>query len=312
MTLNELKYIVAVAKLRHFRKASESCYVSQPTLSIAIKKLEDELGITLFERHRSDIIVTPIGEQIVKLAENMLHNANQIKQLAKEEQGDHSGELRLGAIYTIAPYLLPKLIPKFHQIAPNIPLILEENYTKNLMEKLHQGEIDLVVLSLPYEDPMIETLPLYEEPFVLALPHSHRLTNQTKIKLDDLENETFLLLGSGHCFRDQVVDAFPSINFINLQKNQIQRTLEGSSLETIRYMVASGAGITILPCSSVNGHDDLFSIREISGSIPSRQVALAWRKTFPRQQVLKQFIQAVQSIKIPCTITTSTQPHDPL
>lgn len=303
MTLNELKYIVAVAKYRHFRKASESCYVSQPTLSIAIKKLEDELGITLFERHRNDILLTSVGEKIVTLAESILQQAEQIKQMAKEEQGDHSGELRLGAIYTIAPYLLPKLIPAFHRLLPDIPLIVEENYTKQLMDKLHQGELDLVILSLPYEDPTIETKILYEEPFVLALPAEHPLTKKKSVTISDLKQQTFLLLGAGHCFRDQVVDAFPNFAGLQFERDQMQRTLEGSSLETIRFMVASGAGITILPCSSINGHEELLSIRKIESPTPSRQVALAWRKSFPRQQVLSLFIEAIQSIRIPCTIT---------
>lgn len=303
MTLSELKYIVAVAKYRHFRKASESCYVSQPTLSIAIKKLEDELGINLFERHRNDILLTPIGEKIVTLADSILQQAEHIKQLAKEEQGDHSGELRIGAIYTIGPYLLPKLIPVFHRQFPHIPLIVEENYTKQLMQKLHQGELDFVILSLPYEDPAIETLVLYEEPFVLALPPEHPLSKNKEIKIIDLKNQTFLLLGAGHCFRDQVVDTFPNLAGLQFERDQMQRTLEGSSLETIRFMVASGAGITILPCSSINGHEELLAIRKIESPTPSRQVALAWRKSFPRQQVLNHFIEAIQSIKIPCTMT---------
>lgn len=304
MTLNELKYIVAVAKERHFRKASESCFVSQPTLSIAIKKLEDELGVTLFERHKSDVLITPIGQQIVELAENILQQSQLIKQLAKEEQGDHSGELKVGAIYTIAPYLLPKLIPAFHQLSPKTPFILQENYTQVLVEKLLSGELDLVILSLPFEDPNIETLALYEEPFLAAIPNDHPLTKKPEISLKDIENETFLLLGAGHCFRDQVVDSFPNLGHLHLKSGHLQRTLEGSSLETIRFMVASGAGITILPCSSMNGQDDeLFTVKPIQAPVPSRTVALAWRKTFPRKQILETFKQALNQVKIACTQT---------
>ncbi len=303
MTLSELKYIVAVAKERHFRKASETCFVSQPTLSIAIKKFEDELGVTLFERHKSEIIITPIGEQIVKLAEDILQKSQLIKQLAKEEQGDHSGELRVGAIYTIAPYLLPKLIPEFHHRAPKIPFILQENYTANLVNKLQQGELDLVILSLPFNDPNIETLALYDEPFVVAIPNDHHLVNKQSLSLADIEKETFLLLGAGHCFRDQVIGSFPNFDQVNFLNGQMQRTLEGSSLETIRFMVASGAGITILPCSSLNGHDDeLFTVKPIDSPVPYRTVALAWRKSFPRKQVLEIFKQSIQALSIPCTI----------
>ena len=305
MTLNELKYIVAVAKERHFRKASEACFVSQPTLSIAIKKLEDELGITLFERHKSEILITPIGEQIIQLAEDILQKSQLIKQLSKEEQGDHSGELKVGAIYTIAPYLFPRLIPEFHTIAPKVPLILQENYTHNLIEKLQNGELDLVILSLPFEHPNIETLTLYEEPFVAAIPNDHKLKNENCLTLKQIENETLLLLGSGHCFRDQVVDAFPNLSQLNFQHTPLQRTLEGSSLETIRFMVASGAGITILPCSSLNLHDqDLFTVKSIDPPVPGRKVALAWRKTYPRKQILQTFKQALKNIDIPCTIKT--------
>lgn len=303
MTLNELKYIVAVAKERHFRKASEICFVSQPTLSIAIKKFEEELGITLFERHKSEIIITPIGEEIIKLAEDILHKSHLIKQMAQEEQGDHSGELKVGAIYTIAPYLLPKLIPVFHQLEPKVPFLLQENYTINLIDKLKNGELDVVILSLPFEDPHIETLALYDEPFVVAMPNDHRLADKPQLCLSDIEQETLLLLGAGHCFRDQVVDAFPNLNQLNFQTNKIQRTLEGSSLETIRFMVASGAGITILPCSSLNTRDaDLFTVKKIEPNPLSRTVALAWRKTFPRKQILNTLKKALKTIQIPCTI----------
>lgn len=303
MTLNELKYIVAVGKERHFRKASEICFVSQPTLSIAIKKFEEELGVTLFERHKSEIIITPVGEEIIKLAEEILHKSHLIKQIAQEEQGDHTGELKVGAIYTIAPYLLPKLIPEFHNLEPKIPFILQENYTVNLIDKLKNGDLDVVILSLPFNDPHIETLELYQEPFVVALPNDHPLTNKDSLTLDDIEQETLLLLGSGHCFREQVVDALPNLNQLNLQHTQLQRTLEGSSLETIRFMVASGAGITILPCSSLNTHDaDLFTVKKIDSANLSRTVALAWRKSFPRKQVLNTLKKALKQVQIPCTI----------
>jgi LysR family hydrogen peroxide-inducible transcriptional activator len=305
MTLNELKYIVAVAKERHFRKASEACFVSQPTLSIAIKKLEEEIGVNLFERNKTDIIVTPIGEQIIEIAEDILQKSQLIKQLAKEEKGDQTGEIKLGAIYTIAPYLLPKLIPLFHQIAIKTPLILEENYTHILLDKLLNGDLDLVILSLPFEHPSIETLTLYSEPFVVALPKEHKLVNQDKISIKQIQNETLLMLGEGHCFRNQVIDAFDYKEQIQFQKNTMQKTLDGSSLETIRYMVASGAGITILPCSSVQNYDDeLLVIKPIYPSIEPRKVALAWRKTFPRKQLLKTMINALQKIEIPCTIKT--------
>ena len=305
MTLNELKYIVAVAREKHFRKASETCFVSQPTLSVAIKKLEDELGVILFERRKQDVLITPIGQKIINLAEEILDRSKDIKQIAKETQGDLTSELKIGAIYRIAPYLLPKLIPSFHKHAPNIPLIIEENYTHVLADKLQSGELDIVILSLPFDEPNIETYPLYDEPFSAIIPNDHPLAKSNKpIKLQTIEDETFLLLGSGHCFRDQVVEAFPKLTHMNYQSNRIQKTFEGSSLETIRYMVSSGAGISIFPCTSLSERDDeLFTIKPLANPVPKRTVALAWRKTFSRMQILELFKQAIEEIKIPCTLS---------
>jgi len=304
MTLNELKYIVAVAKEKHFRKASETCFVSQPTLSVAIKKLEEELGIILFERRKQDVLITPIGKKIIHIAENILEQSKSIKQLALESQGNLSTELKIGAIYTIAPYLLPKLIPSFQKHAPNVPVIIEENYTHVLADKLQTGEIDIAILSLPFEEPNIETFTLYEEPFKLILPKQHpALNNDESIAINEIENENILLLGAGHCFRDQVVEAFPNLTHLNYQSNRLQKTFEGSSLETIRYMVASGAGISIFPCTSLTNHDEsLFRIKNLADPTPTRKVALAWRKSFPRKEVLERFKQSILDIDIPCTI----------
>lgn len=303
MTLNELRYIVAVAKEKHFRKASETCYVSQPTLSVAIKKLEEELDVILFERRKQDVLVTPIGKQIITIAEEILERSNEIKQLAKESKGDSSSELRIGAIHTIAPYLIPRLLPTFHKHAPNVPLIIEENYTHVLADKLQTGELDLVILSLPFHEPNIETQLLYEEPFKLIVPKNHPLSHaKGDIVMRNIEDETILLLGAGHCFRDQVIEAFPNLMHLNYQSDRLQKTFEGSSLETIRYMVSSGTGISIFPCSSLSERDEeLFTIKELSHPIPKRKVALAWRKSFPRREILKRFLNALNEIQIPCT-----------
>lgn len=305
MTLNELKYIVAVAKEKHFRKASETCFVSQPTLSVAIKKLEDELGVILFERRKQDVLVTPIGKQIICIAEEILERSKDIKQISKESQGNLSTELKIGAIYTIAPYLLPKLIPSFHKLAPNIPLVIEENYTHVLADKLRSGELDIVILSLPFDEPNIETYSLYDETFSAIIPNDHPLAKSKKpINLQAIEDETILLLGSGHCFRDQVVEAFPNLMHMNYQSSRLQKTFEGSSLETIRYMVSSGAGISVFPCTSLSERDEeLFSIKPLANPVPKRTVALAWRKTFSRMQALELFQQAIEDIEIPCTLS---------
>jgi len=304
MTLNELKYILAVNQEKHFRKAADKCFVSQPTLSIAIKKLEDELGVILFERHKQEILVTPIGKEIIQQAEEIFERTKNIKELAKEHQGDLSAELKIGAIYSIAPYLFPKLIPNFHSLAPNIPLIIEENYTHVLAEKLKTGHLDIAILSLPFNEPNIETLAIYKEPFKAILPKEYALSkNQNLLSLDQIQNETILLLGAGHCFRDQVIQSFPNLIKLNQHNDQLQKTFEGSSLETIRYMVASGAGISIFPCSTLSERDeDLLSIKDLPSPKPSRIVALAWRKSFPRTKALELFKQAISNVHIPCTI----------
>lgn len=305
MTLSELRYIIAVAKEKHFRKASETCFVSQPTLSVAVKKLEEELGVILFERRKQDVIVTPIGKKIIDLAEQIVERTQDIKTIAQESQGDLSSQLKIGAIYTVAPYLLPKFIPQFNKQAPNIPLIIEENYTHVLAEKLQSGELDLAIISLPFQEPNIETMPLYQEPFKVVIPPSHKLAKkESKISLNQIKDETVLLLGAGHCFRDQVVETYPNLMHMNYQSDRLQKTFEGSSLETIRYMVASGVGISIFPCTSLSERDqELFKVRELANKDQAnRMVALAWRKTFPRTEVLETFKKVIKNIDIPCTI----------
>ena len=303
MTLNELKYVIAVAKEKHFRKASETCFVSQPTLSVAIKKLEEELGVTLFERRKQDVLVTPVGKKIITIAEEILDRSQDIKQIAKEAHGDFSSELRIGAIYTIAPYLLPKVIPSFQKLAPDVPIIIEENYTHVLADKLQAGELDIVILSLPFSEPNIETYPLYEEDFVAILPNKHKLAHINKpINLQKIEDESFLLLGAGHCFRDQVLESFPKLVHMNYQSSRLQKTFEGSSLETIRYMVSSGAGISVFPASSLNERDnELFTVKPLKKPTPKRTVALAWRKTFSKLQILELFKKAINELDLPHT-----------
>lgn len=300
MTLNELKYIVAVAKEKHFRKAAEQCFISQPTLSVAIKKLEEELGVVIFERRKQDVLVTDIGQKIIAIAEDILTNTDNIKQISKEAQGDLSTELKIGVIYTIAPFILPKLIPAFQKVAPDVPLIVEENFTHVLSDKLQSGELDIVILSLPFSESNIETLPIYNEKFVAVIPNRHLLAKTDKaIDLKKINNETVLLLGPGHCFRDQVVEAFPNLTKMNYQNDQLQKTFAGSSLETIRYMVSSGAGISVFPVTSLTEHDKaLFTVKPLIDPIPSRTVALAWRKTFSRHIVLDLLKQTIQKLEI--------------
>ena len=300
MTLTELRYVVAVARERHFGRAAESCFVSQPTLSVGIKKLEEELGVTIFERSATEVSVTPIGDRIIEQATRVLEETNAIKHIAAQSQDQLEGPLRLGLIYTIAPYLLPHLIPSLHQAAPRMPLIIQENYTSVLTEQLRQGELDAIIIALPFQLPGIETRSLYEEPFVVAMPLDHPLAKRKRIKADDLAEETLLLLGPGHCFRDQVLELCPECGRSAQFNSSLQKSLEGSSLETIRYMVASGAGVTVLPQTSVNpaAQSMLLATRPFVSPAPSRRTALAWRKSFPRPEAIQVVKDAIRDCKL--------------
>lgn len=301
MTLTELRYVLAVVRQRHFGRAAESCHVAQPTLSVAIKKLEEELGVVLFERGGGgEVTVTPAGERVAEQAARIFELVDGIKDLAAGSRDDLAGSLRLGAIYTIAPYLLPSLIPILHHMAPQMPLILEENYTRVLTEKLRRGELDVMLIATPVEEAGILTLPLYDEPFLVALPAEHPLRKKKSIGSDELERENLLLLGTGHCFRDQVLQACPALN---RSASGLAKTLESSSLETIRQMVASGVGVTVLPCTATQSHnasDEMIAMRPFKGTAPSRQVAIAWRKNFPRPRAIEAVRQAVMACNLAC------------
>lgn len=303
MTLTKLRYIVAVAEKRHFGHAADACFVSQPTLSVAVKRLEEELGVTLFERARGEITLTPAGERVVEQARRALAEAEAVKTVALASRDELSGSLRLGAIYTIAPYLLPQLIPAINELAPRMPLLVEENYTAVLSDKLRRGELDVIIISLPFEEPGITTQPLYDEPFVLLLPSSHPLALKQSIDVQALEKETVLLLGQGHCFRDQVLEFCPGCVPALENKPCLQKTLEGASLETIRMMVTSGVGVTVLPCTAAGADrysERLLAIRRFADIQPGRTVALAWRSSFPRPAAIEVLKRAIAESSLSC------------
>jgi LysR family hydrogen peroxide-inducible transcriptional activator len=302
MTLTELKYIVAVARAKHFGHAAESCFVAQPTLSVAIKKLEDELGVTLFERGGSEVSVTPVGAQIVAQAERVLEQTAAIKELAKQNKDPLAGPLRLGVIYTIGPYLLPPLVRNLIDNVPQMPLVLQENFTVKLLELLRQGELDAAIMALPLPDHGMLMQTLYDEPFVVATPRTHPWAKRREIPADDLKAETMLLLGSGHCFRDQVLEVCPEMARFSTPGNGMQRTFEGSSLETIRHMVASGIGLTVLPRASVRDMEDpngMLSFVPFSSPAPSRRVVIVWRKSFTRRAAIEAVCNAVAQCDLP-------------
>jgi len=303
MTLTELRYIVAVAQEHHFGRAAEKCFVSQPTLSVAVRKLEDELGVSIFERSPGEVRVTPTGRRIVEQAQRTLEEAAAIREIAQGGKDQLATPLRIGAIYTVGPYLLPELIPALRIHAPGMPVLVEENFTRILAERLRQGELDAIVISLPFDEPGVVTEPVYDEPFVVVLPSSHPWNQRDAINTAELQEESVLLLGAGHCFREQVVEACPGCDRPIAAEDNLQRTLEGSSLETIRHMVASGIGITVLPCSAAGAgrySQRLITVRRFGTPAPQRRVALAWRKSFPRPEAIDVLRNAVLDCQLTC------------
>ncbi len=302
MTLTELKYIVAVARERHFGRAAESCLVSQPTLSVAIRKLEDELGVVIFERGGSEIGVTPIGQRIVAQAQKVLEESEHLIEIARQGHDPLSGALRVGVIYTIGPYLLPRLVPALIESTPQMPLLLQENFTHRLLELLRQGEIDCAIMALPFPDNALAVEPLYDEPFVVAVPRNHPWAERQQIEADELKEETVLLLGSGHCFRDQVLEVYPELGRFSPSAGGMQQAFEGSSLETIRHMVAAGIGITVLPAAAAPPDprpDDLLRYLSLAPPVPKRRVVLVWRKSFPRLPAIEALIDAIHQCDMP-------------
>lgn len=290
MTLTELKYIVALAQEKHFGKAARACFVSQPTLSVGIKKLESELNITLFERNKNEVRITKEAEAIIEQAQTILEETEKLKRLAAGGNNQLHGPLKIGAIFTIGPYLLPNLIPRLKKLAPEMPLIVEEDYTANLREKLTTGKLDLIIISLPFQEANIVTKPIYDENFLVLLPTEHKLAKKKIIKPEMIRGENVLLLGEGHCFREQVLEYCPQCIEKNTQSIGIASSaVEGSSLETIRMMVASGLGITILPERAADAkhvNKKLLAVRPFAAPAPNRTIALAWRSSFPRPKVI--------------------------
>ncbi|NWG32547.1 MAG: LysR family transcriptional regulator [Rhodocyclaceae bacterium] len=298
MTLTELRYIVALAREKHFGRAAEKCFVSQPTLSVAVKKLEDELGVILFERGQSEITVTPAGEPIIRQAEKVLAEAARIKELADTAGDPLAGPLRIGAIYTIGPYLLPRLVPLLRERAPQMPLILQENFTAKLIEALKNNELDVAIVALPIEEPGLVAQAVYDEVFRVLVPAQHPWAKLKAIEARRLLEEQLLMLGRGNCFRDQVLDLCSRAGAGGPQ------VLEGSSLETIRYMVASGIGVTVMPASAVDElpkNDALLRVRPFTDPQPSRRIGMVWRASFPRHQAIDLLRRALLDCKLPGT-----------
>ncbi|MBT5968032.1 MAG: LysR family transcriptional regulator [Nitrospina sp.] len=291
MTLSELRFIVAVGREKNFRKAADKCFVSQPALSLAVKKLEDELGIILFERSRTDVSITQAGQAIINQAIIVLDEAGKIKEMAQQGDGQLEKPFKLGLIYSIAPYLLPLIIPLLRNSAPGMPLEIEENITKNLEEKLKKGFIDAAIVALPFDIPGIEIENLYEEPFVTVVPVKHPWAQKKTIKADLLASEKVLLLDNTHCYSNQVQEACPGL----LKTGEIQG---GNSLETIRSMVASNLGISVLPKSATTLRhvNPLVKVIQFDKPIPFRKVVLAYRKSSVKKQALEEVVKSIKKI----------------
>jgi LysR family transcriptional regulator, hydrogen peroxide-inducible genes activator len=304
MTLTDLKYVVALARERHFGRAADKCFVSQPTLSVAVKKLEEELGVILFERSPQEVRVTPIGERIVAQAEKVLAETAQLAEIAATGKNPLSGPLRLGVIYTIGPWLLPKLVPLLRERAPDMPLLLEENYTHRLIERLKTTELDVAILALPVDEPGLVTQPVYDELFRVLVPANHAWTKGKTVNPASLLDQPLLMLGRGNCFRDQVLDLCTAAGLGGPQ------VMEGSSLETIRHMVASGVGITVMPAAAVDTipkNDPLLRVRNFTQPEPSRRVGMVWRTSFPRHQAIDLLRRCLLDCHLPGTKPVSTR-----
>ena len=292
MTLSELRFVVSVAQEKNFRRAAAKSFVSQPALSLAIKKIENELGVLIFERNRMGISLTTVGEKIVNQAQIVLEEADKIKAISVVEKNTQQVEIKIGLIYSIAPYLLPSIIPLVKNSSPEIILEAEEDITTNLIKKLEEGSIDAAIIALPFVVPGIETQPLYDEPFKVLIQTKHPWNNKQKINAKELKNEKILLLDNTHCFSMQVREACPGIS----DKAEVQA---GTSLETIRNMVASNLGISILPQSATanNYSNDLINILPFESPIPFRRVAMAFRRGSSKQASLVKIVKSITSVK---------------
>jgi LysR family hydrogen peroxide-inducible transcriptional activator len=308
MTLTELKYIVAVAREKHFGRAAEACHVSQPTLSVAVKKLEEELELKIFERNANEVTVTPLGDEVVRQAQTVLEQAGAIREIAKRGKDPLAGPLKLGVIYTIGPYLLPDLVRQVIEQTPQMPLMLQENFTVRLLEQLRLGEIDCAILAEPFPDTNLAVAPLYDEPFVAAVPANHALASRASLTAEEIKHETMLLLGTGHCFRDHVLEVCPEFARFSTHMDGMRKSFEGSSLETIKHMVAAGMGVTLVPRLSVPSaellpHANLAHTHvrylPFSGDPPTRRVVLVWRRSFTRYEAIAALRNAIYACELP-------------
>ncbi len=294
MNLKDLRYLVAVSEYQHFGKAAEFCYVSQPTLSGQIKKLEDSLGVKLIERTNKNVFITPLGKEIVEKAKQLLNQADELTAYAKASRDPLAGSLRIGTIPTIAPYLLPVIIPEIKKCMPDLKPLLFEDQTHRIVKKMNDGELDMLILAVPVETGKLEVENLFHEPFYLAAPADHDLANKDNVSLNDIHDETILLLEEGHCLRDHALE------FCNISQSDDELAFRATSLETLRQMVASKAGITLLPALSVTNkavsfNSELISYKEFNDSKIGRDIAVIYRKNTVRVDAIEKLTEIIKS-----------------
>lgn len=301
MNLRDLKYVIAVAETHHFGHAAERCYVSQPTLSGQIKKLEDELGLVIFERTKRSVEVTPIGREIVRLAHKLLEQSDAIEQLAQSYQDPLAGPLLIGAIPTLSPYLIPPLLLPLKQAYPKLKLILSEEITDSLMRRLQNHELDAALIATPVEQHDLVCIPLFDEPFWLAHHRNHPLYYKDEIKQQDLDGLDVLLLSDGHCLAKQVMDVF---GLSDRPSTGEMGDLRAASLETLLQLVGAGFGCTLVPALAIRGPwmtDTGIIARKLELPHASRRVSLVFRQSFPRRQVLDALAQILLGL-LPNTV----------
>ncbi len=289
MNLRDLQYLAAVADHRHFGKAARACNTSQPTLSMQLKKLEETLGVQLFERTNKHVMVTPVGEEIVQRARRILHESGEIKAVAKTAQDPYAGNFRLGAFPTLAPYFLPLAVPAIRKKLPKLKLLLIEEKTKSLLERIIAGPLDAALLALPIDEDELETMPLFDDSFLLAVPPNHPLAKRKSIRQSDIAHEQLLLLEDGHCLRAQALEV---CSMTGATENQEFRA---TSLETLRHMVASGVGITLIPKMAMQKSDGIVYI-PFAKPAPSRSIGLVWRKTSARKPCIDALVNSLSSL----------------
>jgi LysR family transcriptional regulator, hydrogen peroxide-inducible genes activator len=293
MNLRDLRYLVALADLKHFGRAAEACFVSQPTLSTQIKKFEDELGVPLIERNPRNVLLTDVGEAVVARARMMLREADEIKNIARRAKDPASGAVKIGIFPTLGPYLLPHVVPQIVAKFPKLELMLFEEKTEIILKKLHDGELDAGILALPIHDDTLHSEFLFEEPFVLAVPATHAMAKQKKVKLSDLAEERLLLLDDGHCLRDQALEV------CQLAGAAERSGFRATSLETLRHMVSANVGMTLLPALAVRPPAPATAnvvLIPFADPQPHRRIAMVWRRTSALTAFLYHLVQSFKAL----------------